>query len=279
MDEALRILPDGRVFVDYGPASMVITARNGNEILSELAAAAFPLIDASLKEIADALPLLRQYPREADYSSLRGLPRIMAEAVLATGEGTLTPMAAVAGTMADTVADWLFENGADLVAVNNGGDIALRLGEGRSIRMGILPQLDGAISQVVTIRSEDGIGGVCTSGLGGRSLTRGIANAVSVFSPRCAVADACATHIANCSFIESERVHWCTARELEPESDIADLSVVYAVDALTEDEKARGMRQIGQEALRQYERGNFRYLAADIQGLRLWIPEEIEKKN
>lgn len=41
--------------------------------------------------------------------------------------------------------------------------------------MGILPDLNGAISQVVTIRAEDGIGGVCTSGLGGRSFTRGIA--------------------------------------------------------------------------------------------------------
>ena len=48
MDEAFRVLDDGRVFVDYGPASMVITARRGEEPLSELAAAAFPLIRDSL---------------------------------------------------------------------------------------------------------------------------------------------------------------------------------------------------------------------------------------
>ena len=199
MDEAFRILDDGRVFFDYGPASMVVTARRGDEDLSDLAASAFPLLRDSLSEIAGALPVLRRFPDGMDYSDLTGLPRVMAESVLATGEPTLTPMAAVAGTVADAVADWLFARGADLVAVNNGGDVALRLGEGRSIRMGILPDLNGRVAQVVEIRAEDGIGGVCTSGLGGRSLTRGIAGGVTVFSRRCALADACATQTARTS--------------------------------------------------------------------------------
>ena len=169
MDEAFRILDDGRVFFDYGPASMVVTARRGDENLSDLAASAFPFLRDSLSEIAGALPILRQYPDGMDYSELTGLPRVMAESVLATGEPTLTPMAAVAGTVADAMADWLFARGADLVAVNNGGDVALRLGEGRSIRMGILPDLNGRVTEIVEIRAEDGIGGVCTSGLGGAS--------------------------------------------------------------------------------------------------------------
>lgn len=101
MDEAFRILDDGRVFFDYGPASMVVTARRGDENLSDLAASAFPFLRDSLSEIAGALPILRQYPDGMDYSELTGLPRVMAESVLATGEPTLTPMAAVAGTVAD----------------------------------------------------------------------------------------------------------------------------------------------------------------------------------
>ena len=105
MDEFLRTLDDGRVFVDYGPVSMVITARREGEPLSELARAAFPLIRDSPAEIAGELDTLRRYPSEGDFSHLTGLPRVMAEAVLATGEPTLTPMAAVAGTMADMVAD------------------------------------------------------------------------------------------------------------------------------------------------------------------------------
>ena len=98
MDEFLRTLDDGRVFVDYGPASMVITARREGEPLSELACAAFPRIRDSLAEIAGELDTLRKYPCQGDFSRLTGLPRVMAEAVLATGEPTLTPMAAVAGT-------------------------------------------------------------------------------------------------------------------------------------------------------------------------------------
>lgn len=269
MDEAFRILEDGRVFFDYGPASMVVTARRGDEELSALAAAAFPFLRDSLAEIAEALPILRQFPEGMDYSELTGLPRVMAESVVAAGEPTLTPMAAVAGTVADAVADWLFARGADLVAVNNGGDVALRLGEGRSIRMGILPDLNGRVTNVVEIRAEDGIGGVCTSGLGGRSLTRGVAGGVTVFSRRCALADACATHIANCSYIESPRVHTCLAGDIEPESDIASLRIVTAVEPLLPEERKRALAQVRQEAARQAERGNLVRVFADIQGERL----------
>lgn len=272
MDEAFRVLDDGRVFVDYGPASMVITAKCGDEWLSGLACEAFPVIQAALAEIAQALPDLRRYPKDADFSHLSGLPRVMAECAVSTQEGTLTPMATVAGTVADTVADWLFVRGADFVAVNNGGDIALRLGPGRQLRMGILPDLDGGITQVVTIRAEDGIGGVCTSGLGGRSLTRGIARSVTVFSRRCAQADACATHLANCSFVQSPRIHTCRASELEPESDIADLTIVRSVETLTEEEVARGLEQVRRETEKQLALGNLLYMAADIQGSQIWVP-------
>lgn len=277
MDDFLRTLEDGRVFVDYGPTSMVITAKNGEENLSELGRAAFPVIKESLAEIAEALPVLRRYPAESDYSRLSGLPRVMAESALAVDEPTLTPMATVAGTIADCVADWIFARGADFVLVNNGGDIALRLEKGKSLRMGILPDLNGKISQVVTIRAEDGIGGVCTSGLGGRSLTRGIASSVSVFSARCAIADACATHLANCSYLDSPRVHVCRAFEVDPESDIADLTVVRSVDALTEEEKQRGIRQILTETQRQYSKGNLLFMAADIQSCSTWFPKQINE--
>lgn len=175
MDEFLRTLDDGRVFVDYGPASMVITARRGEETLSELARSAFPRIRDHLAEIARELPRLRRYPGEADFSGLEGLPRVMAEAVLATGEPTLTPMAAVAGHHGRRGGGLAVCPGGRPGAGEQRGGHCPSAGPGRQVRMGILPDLNGAISQVVTIRAEDGIGGVCTSGLGGRSFTRGIA--------------------------------------------------------------------------------------------------------
>ncbi len=277
MEEYLRTLEDGSVFIDYGPASMVVTARREGEPLPELAAAVFPVVRDALGEIAASLPELRKYPKDGDFSGLEGLPLVMAEAVLATGEPTLTPMAAVAGTVADTAADWLYARGADFVAVNNGGDVAFRLGPGQSLRMGILPDLGGGITEVVTIRAEDGIGGVCTSGMGGRSLTRGIARAVTVFSRRCALADACATHIANCSYVDSPRVHTLPAGVIDPGSDIADLSVVTGTDVLEEGEVLQGLEQIRREGERQISRGNLLCLAADVQGKRIWFPEDAQK--
>ena len=80
MDEAFRILDDGRVYFDYGPASMVVTARRGDEDLSDLAASAFPLLRDSLSEIAGARPVLRRFPDGMDYSDLTGLPRVMSTA-------------------------------------------------------------------------------------------------------------------------------------------------------------------------------------------------------
>lgn len=270
---AVRTLSDGRVFIDYGPTSMVIMAKRGPEPLSALAEAAFPIIQNALHEISEALPLLRRDTFGQDIDKLHGLPRLMCETVNSVGEPTLRPMAAVAGAVADLVADWLFAHGADTVAVNNGGDVALRLGPGCSVKMGILPDFEGGISEVVRITAEDGIGGVCTSGLGGRSLTRGVARAVTVFSGRCILADACATHLANSTYIGSERVHTALAGELEPQSDIKDLRVVTSVEQLTEQEVGLALSQLQKEAAKQRASGNIIRIAADVQGVRIWYPD------
>lgn len=276
----VQTLSDGRVFIDYGPVSMVLAASDGEKMLSALCAAAFEVIEASLRELAPALPILRRFPGTFDPGVLTGLPRRMADAVLATKESTLTPMAAVAGAVADAAADWIFDRGAETVTANNGGDIALRLRPGRSLRLGILPDLSGGgLGEIVTIRAEDGVGGVCTSGLGGRSFTRGIASAVTVFSARCVQADACATHIANCSYVASPRVHTALAGDIDPESDIASLRVVTGTDPLTGEEIARGLGQMEREAKRQMEAGNLFCAAAHIQWKRMVFPANYKLFN
>lgn len=273
-DELYR-LPDGRVFVDYGPVSMVITARKDGKMAPELADGVLKPIREALSQLAGVLPRLRAYSGSLDPSDLSGLARRMADATLAVAESTLTPMATVAGAMADLAAQWIWQKGADTVIVNNGGDIALRQKAGGSIRMGILPDLgNGQVDTVVAIRAEEGIGGVCTSGLGGRSLTRGIAGGVTVFSRDSLQADACATHIANTSYVESPRVHTCLAGELDPGSDIAALTVVTQVDPLTEEEIRQGLSQMRREMERQREMGNLIKAAADIQGRKLYFPED-----
>ena len=191
----------------------------------------------------------------------------MAEAVLATGDPWLTPMAAVAGSVSDAVADSLQSRGAVKVTANNGGDIALRLAPGQSLGLGVLYDLEkGGVDRVVRLTPEKGVGGVATSGLGGRSLTTGIASGVTVFSARCAQADALATLLADRSIIDSPAVHTCRAGELDPDSDIADLTVVTGVDPLTEEEKAKALSQVMAEAELQYERGGLIACIATVQG-------------
>lgn len=272
-DTPVRILSDGKVFFDYGPVSMVLMAKKDGVMMPDLCVDSFPLVENILGELSRDLPILRLYPGIAgdkNYGAVQQLSELgkkMYQAVLAVDEPTLTPMATVAGAVSDTVADWIYDRGADLVVANNGGDIAVRMKENQKIRMGIVSDIkNGKIDEVIEIRGTDGIGGVCTSGLGGRSLTRGIANSVTVFSSRCIQADACATHIANCSYIESERVLTVLAGEEDPGSDIADQTIVKAVGSLTEEEIARGLAQIEKETFRQYQKGNLMKLAADIQG-------------
>lgn len=205
----------------------------------------------------------------------------MARAVLRTGDPWLTPMAAVAGTVADAVADFLFAQGAEKVTANNGGDIALRLAPGQSLGLGVLYDLErGGVDRVVHLTAEKGVGGVATSGLGGRSLTTGIASGVTVFSRRCAQADALATLLADRSCIDSPAVHTRLAGELDPDSDIADLPVVVSVEPLSREEKERALEQVLREAEEQYRRGNLLACIATVQGVTVtYDPNGILEEN
>lgn len=272
-----QILEPGKVYFNYGPVSMVVMAYKGDEPLTELCCQSFSVIDSALSEISASLKLLKQYPDQISPDSLTGLPLRMYEAVKAIGEPSLTPMAAVAGGISDLVADWLFSQGASRAIVNNGGDIALRLAKGESVRIGLMSSLELAkIDHVVTIRAEDGIRGVATSGLGGRGFTRGIAQGVSVFSHSGIIADALATHMANSSYIDSENVIVATAGTINPTSDIKDLSIVVGVDVLTDEEVKLSLNKISKEAKRQKEKGNLLALCARVQniGLKMDIPNK-----
>ncbi len=218
---------------------------------------------------------------QVELEQLAGAGETMARAVLRTGDPWLTPMAAVAGTVADAVADFLFAQGAEKVTANNGGDIALRLAPGQSLGLGVLYDLErGGVDRVVHLTAEKGVGGVATSGLGGRSLTTGIASGVTVFSRRCAQADALATLLADRSCIDSPAVHTRLAGELDPDSDIADLPVVVSVEPLSREEKERALEQVLREAEEQYRRGNLLACIATVQGVTVtYDPNGILEEN
>lgn len=263
VNDVIRPLEDGSYLVDYGPVTLVAKAIRAGRPVGGLERFLFDAVSKQLEEVSGLLPLLRsadchrwteeEVGRRVEAATI---PAAMIKAVRDSGDPLLTPMAAVAGAMSDRLADRLLETGATKVFVNNGGDIALRLLGDESIVMSIMHDMVPHGRQtVIRIHASDGIGGVATSGLGGRSLTMGIANGVTVFGERCATVDALATGLANSSYVEHPEVRTCLAGEIEPGSDIAELRIVTKVGLLPEDVLEKAMRQVREAAGRALDRG------------------------
>ncbi len=107
------------------------------------------------------------------------------------------PMAAVAGTISQLSLNFLLNNGAKYVIVDNGGDIALKTNE--DVIMGLYAG-ESALSGKIgfKIKHNKTPLGICTSSATvGHSISFGKADSVTVFSSLTSTADALATSIAN----------------------------------------------------------------------------------
>lgn len=235
----------GKVFLDYGPISMVIAASRDGEPMTELCRDAGQVAVDCLSELGPQLKYLKRSWTQCEPDELSGVAFAMWQAVQSTGDINLTPMAAVAGAFADKVADWLQQQGATKALVNNGGDVAIRLLADETTKVGVMPEIGGVgFSKLVRLTAGDGIGGIATSGLGGRSFTCGIMESVTVLAKSCAVADAFATSLANGSYIDSPAVVRGLARLIDPDTDIPDLMVTESVGRLTPQEVQQSMQQV-----------------------------------
>ncbi len=146
----------------------------------------------------------------------------------------ITPMAAVAGAVADYVLE-ATSYGRDLasVYVNNGGDIAIFLTKGESFTVGICSDpLSNGFMGKVTIRDCD-IRGIATSGWRGRSHSLGIADSVTIFAKNAAFADAAATMISGAIDLPGDcRIQREMAKNLLPDSDLREKLVTVNVGKL-----------------------------------------------
>lgn len=227
-------LPDGRLHLQEGPIDLVIGLDGTRAAMAEAARAAAAAFEGLLAGLAAELPLLRT-PIGADPPALRGpVARRMAAAVWPFRRGFITPMAAVAGAVAEEVLEAIASIPGLLMAhVNNGGDIALFLAPGQVLRIGLVPSLERAAPEgLVRIEAADAVRGVATSGWPGRSFSRGIADAVTVLAATAAQADAAATVIANAVDVAHPAVRRAPADSLDPDSDLGALPVTVAVGAL-----------------------------------------------
>jgi len=236
------MLPDGAVMAECGPMRLVISAAVGKVTQRETAVQAAETSFNYLERIARLRGVLSRRMDEIPKDLEDSLGLQMVRSVLAVGDEDLTPMAAVAGTIADAVADYLFARGMSKVVVDNGGDVAVRLRRGASVRVGIRPEVGRQdISVVIALDSRSGSWGVTTSGLGGRSLTRGVASAVTVIARSASVADAASTAIANASFVTDDGVIQRRAEEIEPQTDLVGLPVTVKVAQLAQEKKIRAV--------------------------------------
>ena len=253
----LRSLAPGKLLVDYGPISMVIEAYRNGEPFDEAIQAGGQTAVLKLQELTRVLEIAKTpvplLGYQKDYPTV--LNR-MIDAVKSTGEPDVTPMAAVAGTIADEVLYTLINNGATRAVVNNGGDIAIRVGSGKPIRVGVITDLlVGQVSHYIELNDQHRVGGIATSGMGGRSFTRGIASAVVAIAETAAQADACATMLANAINADHPEIIRTRAELIDPQTDIKGQQVTVRVGEL-DDNTIKHALQAGQHKFFQYkERG------------------------
>jgi ApbE superfamily uncharacterized protein (UPF0280 family) len=229
-------LTDGRLHLHHGPIDIVLLAEGPGAAGAEaLGVARFRTV---LQELADELPDLRS----PDARPLQGLvARALAAAVAPFRPAFITPMAAVAGAVADSVlAQVVAAGGVIRAAANNGGDIALHLAPGQGFTAAIAAR-PGWLDRII-IRHGDGIGGIATSGWRGRSQSLGIADAVTVLARNAAMADAAATMIANAVDLPGHPgITRVPARRVKVDSDLGDLPVTVGVGALSRAEATEAL--------------------------------------
>lgn len=227
-------LPDGRrLHFNHGPIDLIVEAHGpAAEAAYTRAARRFRTV---LTGLVSELPALR---RPLDGTPFSGpIARRMARAVAPFDE-FVTPMAAVAGAVADEMLDTLTaEGGLTKAYVNNGGDIAFFLTPGQTFTA-------AAPTGPIEIAQTDAPRGIATSGWRGRSHSLGIADAVTVLAATAAQADAAATLIANAVDLPGHpHVTRTPARDLAPDSDLGDRPVTTAVGPLTPAETAAALAQ------------------------------------
>jgi ApbE superfamily uncharacterized protein (UPF0280 family) len=249
-------LAGGRLHLSHGPIDVVLKAfgapaavvqahraaeRRFPDILPELCAE-LSLLRAPLPPLFDGEKAPSSYALRAEMSLIADPPqspvgRRMAIACLPFADLFVTPMAAVAGAVADELlAVMRAAAPLDRAYINDGGDIAVFCAPRQALDIAIAGDFTlgpvPARSGTITIRHSDGIGGIATSGARGRSFSLGIADSVTVLAADAATADAAATLIGNAVDCEHAAILRRPAVEIDPDSDLGERLVTVSVGPL-----------------------------------------------
>jgi uncharacterized protein len=238
------VLPDGRRrHFQHGPIDLVLEAFGERSEVQAAYHQAWDRFQSVLDELVAELSALRT-PLAEGFGQVTGpVARAMVGACAPHRPVFITPMAAVAGAVADEVLAALTKNRRlDKAYVNNGGDIALFLASGQTLTTGLVtlgerPSLDG----FSRIEAASPVRGIATSGWRGRSFSMGIADSVTVLASTGALADAAATLIANAVDVEDPAIRREPAAALVPDSDLGDRLVTVEVGPLPPEKIERAL--------------------------------------
>ncbi len=243
----VALLPDGRrLHLHHGPIDLIIDADGPTGAMrAAWQAAEFRFRDLLATLVTELPDLRRACP--PDGLTLQGpVAQRMVRAVTPhAARQFVTPMAAVAGAVADEIRAAILcaAPGLARLHVNNGGDIALWLAPGERAVMGVAHPGDAASGQAaprlidrLILDASDGIGGIASSSRHGRSLSLGIADNVTVLARDAAAADVAATLIANAVDPGPHAaIRRRAASAIAPDSDLGDRAVTVSVGHLTDD--------------------------------------------
>jgi ApbE superfamily uncharacterized protein (UPF0280 family) len=272
LKDQYKILNDGRLLVDYGPVTMSIQAKKQGKISIEAELIGAEIAIETLNRLINYLDVAKKWVYEIDLNKVNSYPialKTMIESVKHLQNDKFTPMAAVAGTFSDLVMEEiLLKTDVDYVVINNGGDIAFYKKDMESVfKVGIMDDITTRnISHSLNIRCSSQIKGITTSGFGGRSLTKGVASAVTVVAKSSSLADAAATEIANCTYINSPNIETCLAEDIDFDTDIKGLRVVKTIGKLSNEEKFKSINKGLEKTMELYERKMIEGAVIFVQG-------------
>jgi len=265
MPPIARILPCGtRLHLQHGPIDLIIGAEGERTVAFDAAQARFGTV---LKELVAELPLLRMPIQGVAPEPVGRIARRMDHATRALRASFITPMAAVAGAVADTILTAMCDAAILRRAyVNNSGDIALHLCPGQSYVSAMMDHQGNDLGRI-EITHSDGIGGIATSGRHGRSLSLGIADSVTVLARTSAQADAAATLIANAVDLPGHSgISRQPANHLQPDSDLGARLAVTHCAPLSLAETDAGLQAGHRRALEMEQSGHIISAALFLQG-------------
>jgi len=231
-------LPDGKRFhLHHGPIDLVIGAQGmPGEVQCSYDQARGRFEDI-LAVLVTELDMMRRPVRAPRWRPDGPVARRMMDAAWPHRDAFVTPMAAVAGAVADEVmASLIIGRELRSAYVNNSGDIAYYLAAGETLSLGIVGDLhQPVIEGFAQLSHELPTRGIATSGWAGRSHSLGIADAVTVLARTAAAADVAATLIANSVDANHPAIVRRPARALDDDSDLGERLVTVDVGDIDPD--------------------------------------------